>query len=142
MRLEITRRSDLALRLLRVLERASGPLRAADLAEIVDSTAQYIPQVMSPLVRAGWVVSEPGPRGGYSLMGSLEDTSVLRLIELMEGRTDSDACVLRGGPCAGAERCALHDAWAIARTVLLERLARVPISKPAIHDTAEENHGQ
>lgn len=112
-------------------------MRAADLAERVGSTPQYVPQVMSPLVRAGWVRSEPGPRGGYSLTGPLGDTSVLMLIELMEGRTDSGACVLRGGPCAGAETCTLHDAWAMARTALLERLALIPISEG--DDTGEHS---
>lgn len=129
MRLEITRRSDLAMRLLRALESATEPVRAFDLAEQVGSTPQYIPQVLNPLVRAGWVNSEPGPRGGYRLSGPLNDTSVLKLIELVEGKTDSGHCVLRGGPCHGSEQCALHDAWAVAREALLDRLDRIPISR-------------
>jgi len=128
MRLEITRRSDLALRVLRTLERSGEQLRAAQLAELVASTPQYIPHVMNPLVRAGWVASGRGPLGGYSLTGPLACRSVLELIELIEGPTDSGSCVLRKGPCAGAELCALHDAWKTARIALLERLSEVPIS--------------
>jgi len=128
MRLEITRRSDLALRALQALETADGPVRAVDLAARLSSTPQYIPQVMTPLVRAGWVASEPGPRGGYRLAGVLGARSVLQLIELMEGETDSGKCVLRGGPCLGEEHCALHEAWSIARSALVGRLSEVPVS--------------
>lgn len=128
MRLEITRRSDLALRAIRLLEGVEGPVRAVDLADALASTPQYIPQVMTPLVRAGWVASEPGPRGGYRLAGSLGDRSVLELIELVEGETDTGACVLREGPCGGEEYCSLHEAWTVARTALLDRLAEVPVS--------------
>ena len=128
MRLEITRRSDLAIRLLRILERTEEPQRAVDLAKRVGSTPQFVPHVMKPLVQAGWVGSEPGPRGGYSLAMPLDSISVLTVIELIEGETDTGACVLSGGTCGGPVQCALHDAWSMARTALLERLDRVPVS--------------
>ena len=115
MRLEITRRSDLALRALRLLASTGDRLRAVDLAEHLGSTPQFVPQVMNALVKAGWVSSETGPLGGYALSGSLAQHSVLDLIELIEGPTDDGACVLRGGPCPGEEHCSLHDAWTTAR---------------------------
>lgn len=137
MRLEITRRSDLAIRLLRTLEAAQGPLRAMELAEEVGSTPQFVPQVLNPLVRAGWVDSEPGPRGGYRLARPLGSTSVLQLIELIEGTTANGTCVLRGGPCPGSDHCALHDAWAAARRALLDKLDEVPISTRTTTTTQE-----
>lgn len=103
-------------------------MRASDLADVVASTPQFVPQVMNPLVRAGWVVSESGPTGGYALAAPLSDRSVLELIELIEGRTDTGSCVLRGGPCSGMTQCALHDAWAEARAALTERLAAMSVS--------------
>lgn len=122
------RRTDLALRALRVLEATGTPLQARELADRLHSTPQFIPQVLNPLVRAGWVDSGPGRNGGYRLADDLAGRSVLDLIELIEGPTDNGRCVLSGGPCPGESTCALHDAWGDARRALLTRLATGRIS--------------
>ncbi|OFW65542.1 MAG: hypothetical protein A2Z12_03015 [Actinobacteria bacterium RBG_16_68_21] len=128
MRLEIMRRSDIALRAVRLLHREAATLRAAEIAARLESTAQFIPQVLTPLVKAGWIASEPGPRGGYRLTIEPSRRSILELVELIEGPTDNGVCVLRAGPCASDARCSLHDAWSAGRDALLRRLADEPVS--------------
>lgn len=128
MKLEIMRRTDIALQALRLLEREGGLIQAADLASGVGSTAQFVPQVLTPLVRTGWITSEPGPRGGYFLATDLGKRTVLQLIELMEGATDDGRCVLEGTDCSPGSPCSLHDAWTWARAALIERLGATPIS--------------
>lgn len=128
MKLEIMRRTDIALQALRLLEREGTLIQAADLATGVGSTAQFIPQVLTPLVRSGWIASEPGPRGGYCLATDLGDRTVLELIELIEGPTDDGRCALEGTDCSAANPCSLHDAWTWARGALIERLGATPIS--------------
>jgi Rrf2 family transcriptional regulator, iron-sulfur cluster assembly transcription factor len=130
------RRTDLALRALRLLERTGGTLRSAELAEHLGTTATFVPQVMSPLVRGGWLGSGTGPKGGYQLVGNLGEYSVLELIELIEGPTDTGRCVLRGGGCPETNVCSLHDAWVVARGALIERLRRTPVS--ALEPTDKE----
>lgn len=128
MKLRIRRRTDLAIRALRHLEEIDRIVQAAELALELRSTASYLPQVLRPLVRAGWVDSEPGPTGGYRLAGPLGARSVLEVIELMEGPTDTQECVLNGGPCPGQDECALHDPWQSARQALEARLSATPVS--------------
>ena len=65
MRLEVTRRSDLAIRALLALHAGPERTKAAQLAEQVGTTKGFLTQVMNPLVQQGWVRSEPGPTGGY-----------------------------------------------------------------------------
>ena len=130
MRLEITRRSDLAVRALCSL--ASGDkTKGADLAERIGTSQAFVAQVMGPLVQAGWVQSDPGPTGGYSLVSELNSISMLDLIETMEGPSIDGTCVLRGGPCPADENCALHDAWLPARDALLQRLSEATIASAA-----------
>lgn len=134
MRLEITRRADLALRALRHLAdtaSATTPGRVAgpDLASAIGTTRQFLPQVMRPLVAQGWVDSEPGPRGGYRLRVDPSALSVLEVIEAVEGPTDDGMCVLRGGPCTAGETCALHEAWTQGRAALLAALAASPVRR-------------
>jgi Rrf2 family protein len=127
MRLEISRRSDLAVRALGALGR-HGRLKGRRLAEIAGTSSGFMAQVMAGLSQAGYVRSDPGPTGGYELSVDLGDLSVLDVIEAMEGPTVTGRCVLRGGPCAADDgTCALHESWVAARDALLARLEATPI---------------
>jgi Rrf2 family protein len=123
MRLEVTRKSHLALQALWALMDDEYRLKGAELADRTDASPAFVAQVMTPLVKSGWVDSEPGRSGGYLLTADPDSISVLEVIEAVEGPTDSDWCVLQAAPCSSAERCALHDAWARSRATLMEALA-------------------
>lgn len=123
MRLEISRRADLAVRALLALGRSDDRMKADALATELDTTSGFVPQVVGPLVKLGWVRSEPGPRGGYSAAVALDSVSVLDVIEAVDGPTDAGRCVVADGPCGRAPHCALHTAWARARDELLGHLA-------------------
>lgn len=125
------RRTDIALRALRLLEDTDSVLQATELAEGVGSTAQFIPQILMPMVRAGWISSESGPRGGYQLATDLGERSLIELIELIEGPTDDGRCVLDSTGCSADDPCSLHDAWQWARAALIERLGATAISAKA-----------
>jgi len=122
MRLDLNRRTDLALRAMQELSEESARVSGPELADALATTRQYLPQIVNPLVKARWVRSTPGPHGGYELLVPLEEISVLQLIEVMEGPTQNDTCVLNGEVCPGPEQCALHGAWQHARDVLLREL--------------------
>ena len=122
MRLELAKRTDLALRGLQALHTNGARLAGTELASVLETTHQYLPQIMSPLVRRRWVTSTRGPGGGYRLDVDLGDITVLELIEAMEGETDTATCVLSGETCDASDPCALHDAWSQARDALLAEL--------------------
>ncbi len=127
MRLEITRRSDLAIRALTELDAQGVTVKAADLATATKSTNGFLPHVMSPLVKAGWVASDPGRNGGYRLVVPVSTISVLDVIEAVEGGPPADVCVLRHGACLTNGPCSLHMAWSHARTALLDTLANTTV---------------
>ncbi len=131
MRLEVTRKSDLAVRSLQTLAATSERMKGPELAEAVGSTSGFVSQVLTPLVRAGWVRSDPGPLGGYSLTADLAKLSVLAVIETIEGPTDSGRCVLADRPCDEDGTCALHVPWLRARSQLLAQLDEVTVAQAA-----------
>ena len=132
MRLEVTRKSDLAVRALRALSDAPGRMKGPALADAVGSTSGFVSQVLNPLVRQGWVRSEPGPSGGYSLAADLGDVSVLEVIEAIEGPTVSGRCVLADRPCNESGTCTLHRPWLRARAQLLNELAATSVADAAL----------
>ncbi len=128
MRLEITQRADLAVRALVLLERSPFRLKSADLASALGTTPGFVPQVMGPLVRAGWVRSVPGPTGGYELAVLLDELNVLEIVEQVDGPTDTGRCVVADRPCDAAVPCALHIAWGRARRELVASLAATSLA--------------
>lgn len=131
MRLEITRRSDLATRAFLELARAGERTKASFLAQRVGTTPGFLSQAMTPLVAQGWVRSDPGPTGGYTVLVDPAALTVLEVIEAVEGPTDTGRCVLEDRLCAGtgaAGLCALHRPWSGARAQLLVELGRTPLS--------------
>jgi Rrf2 family transcriptional regulator, iron-sulfur cluster assembly transcription factor len=131
MRLEITHRADLAVRAMQLLGAGSTRWKSSDLAAALDTTSGFVPQVMGPLVRAGWVRSVPGPTGGYEATTAADDISVLDVVEAIDGPTDDGRCVVADRPCDSTRPCVLHTAWGRARRQLQATLAAQPLTGAA-----------
>ena len=129
MRLEITRRADLAVRLMGALQPTGTRRKASELAEDLGTTSGFLAQVVTPLVRAGWVASVPGPTGGY--LATTADLSALDVIEAVDGPTEDGRCVVAGYACDPDHPCTLHSAWQAARAHLLTTLAATPVAGPS-----------
>ncbi|MGA7271240.1 MAG: Rrf2 family transcriptional regulator [Acidimicrobiia bacterium] len=127
MNISFQRRTDLALGVLRALAAAPEVVAGADLADEVGTTVSYLPQVMAPLIKAGWVASDRGPGGGYRLTGAASDVRLLDVIEATEGPAADGRCVLRDAPCPGDEQCAVHVVWTEARRVLTEGFSAIAV---------------
>lgn len=117
-----------ALRALAGADRVKG----STLAELIGTTPGFVSQVVNPLVKAGWVRSDPGPTGGYSLTVDLAGVSVLAVIEAVEGATVTGLCVLADRPCEESGSCAMHVPWQRARDGLLHELAAVSVADDSI----------
>lgn len=137
MRLEISRRADLATRALVTLSETTERMKASELASVLDTTPGFLSQAMTPLVARGWVRSVPGPSGGYAASTDLATVSVLAVIEAVEGATDVSRCVLEDRECTGGTPCALHDAWQRARGQLLAELDATSVA--SVRSTATRN---
>ena len=124
MRLELTKKTDLAFQALQFIaaydhERVTG----AELAEHLDVSPQYLPHVMAPLTHTGWVQSVSGPHGGYVLAADLDAISLLDLVEAVEGPIDESRCLHLGPIHDGGLDCALHGPWTRAREALIAELS-------------------
>jgi Rrf2 family iron-sulfur cluster assembly transcriptional regulator len=120
------RRTDLALLALAVLGRTDPPRAGSDLAARIGTSVSFLPQVMAPLIQAGWVDSERGPGGGYRLTAAALRARLLDVVEVTEGSSADGVCVLRGGPCPGDPACPIHPVWVAARQVLINGFAQIP----------------
>lgn len=127
MRLEISSRSDLALRALRELAGRGERMPRPQLAREIDTTPDFLARVMAPLVGRGWVDSRPGRSGGYALLPAARSATLRDLLDAVEGIPDGTRCVLRPAPCDANQPCAMHEAWTRARAALLDQLDASPV---------------
>lgn len=134
MRLEITRKSDLALRALRVLATGPNVWKASALARAIGTTPGFLTQALGPLVRHGWVLSSVGPTGGYRYAGSMSRPSMLEVIEAIEGPALDANCVLPDSAqctvAASGAPCVLHEGWLEASAAVQAMLAGTPAVTP------------
>lgn len=126
MRLQLTRRSDYAIRASIVLALevpARSFLPAPRIAERMCIPQSFIPQVLGDLTRAGIVETAAGKKGGYRLARPAGLLPVLEVIEAVEGPARSTRCSLGNSACDGEDPCVLHTTWQAAQTAFIDVLA-------------------
>ena len=129
MRLELTKRGDYAVRAMIALASDGEDLMSArTIAAEMAIPPRFLPQVMADLVRAGLVEGVTGRSGGYRLSAAPSETSLLRIVEAVEGTSRRETCVLRGGPCGRDGTCAVHGAFAGAEEAMIGALDSVSLA--------------
>ena len=130
MRLELTKRADYAVRAVVALSRSADGERLSARRIATDQRVpeRFLPQVMRDLVRAGIVEGTVGRTGGYRLARPSSEISLLQVIEAVEGDSRRRVCILRGGPCALAAVCDVHEVFAGAQDDVLGRLRTTTIA--------------
>lgn len=127
MRLQLTRRATLVARALQALD-GQQRLTASTIAPLIGAAPSYVPQVMAPLVRAGWVRSGSGPHGGYDLTVALGSLSLLEVIEAVEGPIQGAICAKPVDECTPEHPCLVHAPWTAAVAALAAELASTPLA--------------
>ncbi len=126
MRLQLTRRSDYAVRAsiaLALEVPGRGYLPAPRIAERMRIPRSFLPQVLGDLSRAGIVEAAAGSNGGYRLARPPILLPVLDVIEAVEGPARSGRCNLDDRACDGSAPCVLHATWEAAQSAFIDILA-------------------
>jgi Rrf2 family transcriptional regulator, iron-sulfur cluster assembly transcription factor len=123
MRLDLTKRSDYAIRAMLALTMApEGLLSSRKIAEEMKIPPRFLPQIMGDLTRAGLVDAHPGRSGGYKLAQEASTVTILTVIEAVEGDPHRQICVMRGTACGKDGECGVHDVFYAAESAILDKL--------------------
>lgn len=142
MRLNLTRRTDYAVRAMLVLARnPHETISSAGLAAQTHIPLRFVNQVMGDLVRAGLVQGIIGRLGGYRLSADPRTISVLDIVEAVEGDAGRQQCVLHSGPCPGTAACEIHHVFAAARQAFIGELAGTSLATVAATEPTEPTAG-
>ena len=130
MRIELSRRGDYAVRAalaLAILD-DGRPVSARRLAERMSIPPGFLAHVLTDLVRAGIAIGTTGRSGGYKLAVPASQVDLLRIVDAAEERGDLPRCVIRGGECGVATRCAVHVAFDTANIARRRELASTTLA--------------
>jgi Rrf2 family transcriptional regulator, cysteine metabolism repressor len=112
---KISFRGDYALKALLdlALNYNSGVVRIQEIAKRQDIPLKYLEQILLALKGAGYVKSQRGAKGGYSLAKKPKDIKLGEIIRLMEGPVSPITCVSKScyQKCSEEPRCVFRPIW-------------------------------
>ena len=92
---------------------------------------KYMEQIISQLVKAGFVRSVRGAQGGYRLAYAPEKYTAGQILRLTEGDLATVACLAQDAPeCPRAEQCATRWLWEQMDDAVNDVLDRVTLANP------------
>jgi Rrf2 family protein len=95
------------------------------LSRTLEAPESYLSKVLQQLHKAGYLASHMGSKGGYRLAKHVEKTTMRDVLQVMQGETLMQECLLDDYNCDRFKRCAvLHHVKDIQRAVngMLEKL--------------------
>lgn len=124
MRLRFSRIADYGLRA--ALEIARAPegvlVTRRTLAAATSAPFSVLAQSLAPLVRAGLLIAQAGPKGGYRLSRAAEEITVYDVIIAVDGGDHEERCVLHERACSWSGACPFHPFLAAAQDRFLDEL--------------------
>ena len=122
--MHISQRGQYALRAIFELAKRSGqgPIKIADIAEAQSIPIRFLEVILSQLKQGGFVASQRGNRGGYTLVSSPEELAVGKVLRFMEGPVGPVDCVMSGSKdkCPLYGDCAFLPMWEKAQAAISE----------------------
>ncbi len=113
MPIKISTRSRYGLRLMLSLARnyGQGITLMKDVSQREDISEKYLSQIIIPLKNAGFVVSQRGSHGGYSLSRPPEEITVADVVTAIEGKISPVPCVDDPLACERISSCVATMVW-------------------------------
>lgn len=120
-RMEISRKTDYALRILSELIKSDKDvLSVRVVAQKHQIPYSFARSIQHDLTRAGIISSSRGSHGGMSILARPEKTSILDVVEAVQGPVRMASCsgAEDGEPCPFRDECHFNPIWCEAERML------------------------
>ncbi len=88
---------------------------AKQVAEKVKQPKEFVSKVLQTLTSSGIVGSKKGKNGGFFLARSANKIRLIEIVEVIDGLSIFNNCVLGFPGCTSEEPCPVHDIWGTLR---------------------------
>jgi Rrf2 family protein len=126
--MDITRRTDYAIRLIAALLESDGKaLSVREAADAQDVPYAFARSIQHDLALCGFIRSVRGARGGMLLIKDPDTLTLLDIVEAVQGPVSVAICTTSPGWCRRDSACPFHDVFAGANDLLRDYLSSVTI---------------
>ncbi len=102
---------------------------AKDIAKPINVPASYIAKLLQELGRHGIVSSVKGPYGGFYLDEENLQTTLIKIVDIIDGEQRLRSCMLSLHECHDENPCPLHHLVGDAKNSLIKNLEETTISQ-------------
>lgn len=118
--MQLTRAADYAVRvMIHLLGQPSGRVSLPSLAVATGAPESFLSKVLQSLTHGGLLVSQRGQTGGFEVSARGRESSMLDVIEAVDGPIRLNVCMSPGKSCARKPWCPAHPVWVRAQEAML-----------------------
>lgn len=130
-----TKTGEYAIRAILFLARQSEDalVMSSVVAKKEDIPSHYLAKILQRMAKYGYVDSYKGRGGGFKITKLAMDSSILEIVERIEGPVITLKCVTGLKECSDEHPCPLHDEWSELRDNIHNL-----ISSKSVREVAEE----
>lgn len=126
--MDITRKTDYALRMLAMLVENEGALMSVRVAaEENEIPYSFARSIQHSLVHAGIIESLRGVHGGMRLKVDPAEVTIKEVVEAVQGPFVMNDCCAEGGDCARIGFCHFHPLWRGVQLLVSDYLSSVTL---------------
>ncbi len=129
--MRLTRAGEYAIRCMIYLAHSGKGILVSkqEICDRAEIPGHFLAKIAQELAKAQLITITQGPKGGYALLPSPENVSLLRVVEVMIGEIFLNDCIDRPQSCTVSKSCSVHKVWATARDQLRDTLAAVSLAE-------------
>ncbi len=101
--IELSEATAIALHAMTYIAGKNEVVSLKEIAERFDVSEHHLSKVLQRLVKAGYLVSTKGPKGGFRIAGECENASFMEIYEIIEGKYIRKSCLFASK--TGAKCC-------------------------------------
>lgn len=96
--------------------------RAKDICRKAGIPEPCARKTFQALVQTGFLKAVPGPGGGYSLARDAAKTTVMDVVDAVEGKGNYSQCMMGLAVCNDQKPCSLHFVWLKLKGQMIDAL--------------------
>lgn len=127
--MDISRKTDYALRILSILATSDGSLLSVRVAaEQVDVPYSFARSIQHGLAQAGIVESLRGVHGGMRLKVDPNEITLYEIVEAVQGPFSINECTVPESECPRMPSCCFHPIWLGAEALMRDYLSSISLA--------------
>ena len=127
--MDVTRRCDYACRILQAAYRSGESyLSVSDIADQENIPYAFARSIQHDLVKSGLIKTVRGARGGLTLDCDPATTTILAVLEALQGPVSVSACVMDSSICERQPHCHYNRVWSGADRLLRNYLSSITLA--------------